>query len=189
MSSESQGRVTRATLAEVAGLAGVSVSTVSKVLNGRAGISKATRARVESLLQDRQYNRRNSSQAIAPIIEVLLYEIHSPFGGETIASIERISRERDVAMVVSGANADHRPSPRWVDGVLRRHPLGVILVASELLPRDKQRLRARNIPIVMIDPSGAPATDAPAVGSADWHGGFLATQHLIDLAHRSIAII
>ena len=49
----------RATLAEVAALADVSISTVSKVLNGRNGVSDDTRARIESLLQDHQYNRRS----------------------------------------------------------------------------------------------------------------------------------
>ena len=183
------GRASRATLSEVAGLAGVSISTVSKVLNGRSGVSRETRARVESMLQHRQYNRRKSVQGIAPIIEVLIYEVDSPFAGETLATIERGLREQGVGMVVSGVDEDHLPGAAWVDGVLARHPLGVILVASELRPRDKQRLRARNIPIVVIDPSGTSTADAPSIGSADWRGGILATRHLIDLGHEKIAII
>jgi LacI family xylobiose transport system transcriptional regulator len=41
----------------------------------------------------------------------------------------------------------------------------------------------------VVDPYGAPASDAPSIGSADWNGGFLATQHLIDLGHTDIGII
>ena len=41
----------------------------------------------------------------------------------------------------------------------------------------------------MVDPSGAPAADVPSIGSADWNGGFLATNHLIELGHVAIAII
>ena len=186
---EALERVDRVTLSEVAVEAGVSVSTVSKVLNGRSGVSLETRERVESLLQDSRYNRRRSAQRAAPIIEVLLYEIDSPFGGETLASLERVTRDQGIGMVVSGAGEDHLPGPAWADGVLCRDPLGVILVAAELRERDKRRLRARNIPIVAIDPAGAPASGAPSVGSADWRGGFLATRHLIELGHRRIAII
>jgi len=180
---------TRATLSAVAEAADVSVATVSKVLNGRAGVSVQTRSRIESLLQNSHYNRRNSSQGTAPLIEVLCYEIDSPFGAAAVASIERVARGRDIGMVVTGTSDDHMPGPTWIDGVLRRQPLGVILVASELSDDDKSRLRSRNIPVVMVDPYGAPASDAPSIGSADWNGGFLATQHLIGLGHTRIAII
>jgi LacI family xylobiose transport system transcriptional regulator len=180
---------TRATLSAVAEAAGVSVATVSKVLNGRAGVSSETRGRIESLLQDSNYNRRTSSQDAAPLIEVLCYEIDSPFGAEAVASIERVTRAREIGMVVTGSRDDHMPDARWIDGVLRRQPLGIILVAAELSSTDMSRLRSRNIPIVMVDPYGAPASDAPSIGSADWNGGFLATQHLIELGHTDIAII
>jgi LacI family xylobiose transport system transcriptional regulator len=180
---------TRATLSAVAEAADVSVATVSKVLNGRAGVSDETRRRIESLLQDRNYNRRNTAQGGAPLIEVLCYEIDSPFGAAAMASIERVTRARQIGMVVTGAREDHTPEPSWLDGVLRRQPLGVILVAAELSADETLRLRSRIIPFVMVDPYGAPASDAPSIGSADWNGGFLATQHLVELGHTKIAII
>ena len=179
----------RATLSEVAALANVSVATVSKVLNGRAGVSDETRKRIESLLDERHYNRRLSAQSEAPLIDVLCFEIDSPFGGAAIAGIERVASEHGIGMVVSAAQASHLPGPGWVDGVLRRQPLGIILVAALLPEKDKARLRSRSIPIVMIDPYGAPASDAPSIGSADWNGAFQATQHLIALGHERIAII
>lgn len=182
-------RPTRATLSEVAAVANVSVATVSKVLNGRSGVSDDTRSRVESLLEERNYNRRLSAQSTAPLIEVLCFELDSPFAGAAISGIERISREHGIGMVVTGSEESHLPGRGWIDGVLRRQPLGIILVATVLPEKDLARLRSRGIPIVMMDPYGAPATDAPAIGSADWNGGFLATQHLIKLGHERIAII
>lgn len=189
MSTVADRQPQRATLSEVARLANVSVATVSKVLNGRTGVSDETRRRIESLLDERNYNRRASSHSTAPLVEVLCYEIDSPFGAAAISGIERIAREQGLGMVVTGTEDSHRPAPGWVDGVLRRQPLGVILVAAQLPEKAKAHLRSRNIPVVMIDPYGAPATDAPSIGSADWNGGFLATQHLIGLGHRKIAII
>lgn len=180
---------TRATLSEVATLAKVSVATVSKVLNGRSGVSDETRRRIESLLDERNYNRRLSAQSSAPLIEVLCFEIDSPFGGAAIAGIERVARKHGVGVVVTSAEDSHLPGAGWADDVLRRQPLGIILVAALLPEKDKARLRSRSIPIVMIDPYGAPATDAPSIGSADWNGGFLATRHLLDLGHTRIAII
>lgn len=180
----------RATLSEVASLADVSVSTVSKVLNGRSGVSSETRERIEELLQDHRYLRRTAAkQQPAPLLEVLCYEIDSPFASDLLASIERVTRRRRIGMVLTGATADHRPEPSWVDDVLRRRPVGVILVACVLPEKDKQRLRSRNIALVMVDPAGNPGPDVPSIGSADWNGGHLATRHLIDLGHRRIGII
>jgi LacI family xylobiose transport system transcriptional regulator len=179
----------RARLSEVASLADVSVSTVSKVLNGRSGVSSETRARIEALLQEQQYNRRASKRPVAPLLEVLCYEIESPFASEVIASIEVATRQQRMGMVLTGATEQHLPEPSWVDDVLQRQPVGVVLVACMLPVEVKQRLRSRNIPIVMVDPAGTPAPDVPSIGSADWNGGYLATRHLIDLGHRRIGII
>jgi len=179
----------RATLSEVASQANVSVSTVSKVLNGRTGVSDETRRRVEELLQDHQYNRRGGKQQPAPLLEVLCYEIDSPFANDLLASIDQVARRRRIGMVLTGATERHLPEPTWVDDVLRRQPVGIILIACVLPARDKQRLRSRNIPLVMLDPAGNPGPDVPSIGSADWNGGYLATRHLIELGHRRIGII
>jgi LacI family transcriptional regulator, xylobiose transport system transcriptional regulator len=179
----------RATLSEVASLADVSVSTVSKVLNGRSGVSSETRAKIEALLAAGRYRQRGVKQQPAPLLDVLCYEIESPFAGEVLASIEQAARERRIGMVLTGATSSHRPETTWVDDVLQRQPVGVVLVACELPAADRQRLRSRNIPLVMVDPAGTPAPDVPSIGSADWNGGYLATRHLIDLGHRRIGII
>lgn len=179
----------RATLSQVASLADVSISTVSKVLNGRAGVSSETRARVEALLQDHHYNRRLSRRAVAPLVDVLCYEISSPFASEVIAHVEEIARENQVGMVLAGTTERQLPDVSWVDDVVARQPLGVILVATVLTAKDKHRLRSRGIPIVMVDPAGTPAPDVPSIGSADWKGGYLATQHLLGLGHERIGII
>ena len=71
MPSEPAADRSRATLSEVASLAGVTVSTVSKVLNGRSGVSSETRARVEALLHDRRYRHRASKRQVAPLLDVL----------------------------------------------------------------------------------------------------------------------
>jgi LacI family xylobiose transport system transcriptional regulator len=183
------GRPERARLADIAALADVSVSTVSKVLNGRAGIADVTRARVEALLQDRRYIPRTPSGASARLLDVLCYEIESPFASEAISSIERVCREQGISMVLSSATPQHLPPPGWIEGILQRLPVGVILVAANLPPTGRRQLAARAVPIVLIDPAGAPAPDVPTIGSADWNGAFVATQHLLDLGHRDIAII
>lgn len=188
--NESPGKpLPRATLAEVAALADVSISTVSKVLNARNGVSDETRARVESLLQNHQYNRRSPGPKHAPLLEVLCFEIDSSWAAEAIAAIERVARENGVGLVVSGTNDRHKPDLAWIEGVISRRPVGVILIVASLLDTQRQQLVARNIPFVTLDPARQPDADVPSIGSADWSGAYAATKHLVELGHRQIAII
>lgn len=184
-----KGDSPRPTLSGVASLADVSISTVSKVLNGRAGVSNETRARVQAILAERHYNRRPPKRQVAPLIEVLCYEIGTPFAAEVIAHLERHTRGRQIGMVLTGTTEHQVPERTWVADVLQRQPIGVVLVASVLPAKDQERLRSRNIPFVMVDPAGTPAPDVPSIGSADWKGAFQATKHLVELGHTRIGMI
>jgi LacI family xylobiose transport system transcriptional regulator len=178
----------RATLSRVAADAAVSMSTVSKVLNARPGVSEATRARVEELLHAHGYNRRGATQA-APLIELVFSALDSAWAMEIIRGVERVARENSMSLVLTESGDRHAPGPEWIDGVMQRRPAGVILVFSDLPTDQKRQLRTRNIPFVVVDPAGDPAPDVPSVGSANWSGGVLATRHLISLGHSNIAMI
>lgn len=179
----------RATLSRVAEEASVSISTVSKVLNGRSGVSDATRARVEELLKDHRYNRRNSGQTVAPLVELIFKEIDGAWAVEIIQGVERVARENGMSVILTESGERHSPGATWIDGVLQRRPAGVILILSDLSASQKHQLRTRKIPFVIVDPTGDPAPDVPSIGSANWNGGYLATRHLVDLGHRKIAMI
>ncbi len=179
----------RVTLAEVATQAGVSLSTVSKVLNGRSDVSRPTRTKVEQLLETHGYRRRALGAPQAPLIELVFHELESVWAMELIRGVENVAKENNASVVLTESGTRHAPDPDWVEGVLRRRPLGVVLVLSTLPDRVKKQLRSRAIPFVIIDPAGDPEPDVPSVGSANWSGGMAATRHLIDRGHERIAII
>lgn len=183
---EESGRVT---LAQVADQAGVSISTVSKVLNGREDVARKTRLRVERLLEHHGYRRGSRAAPDAPLIEIVLHEIESLWTMELIRGVESVAKANNASLVLTESGTRHAPGPEWITGVLRRRPLGVVLIFSSLPPEHKKRLRSRSIPFVIIDPAGDPEPDVPSVGSANWSGGLAATRHLIDRGHRRIAII
>ncbi|MEV6328633.1 LacI family DNA-binding transcriptional regulator [Streptomyces sp. NPDC051909] len=179
----------RITLAEVAEKAGVSLSTVSKVLNGRQDVSPATRGRVERLLEAHSYRRTTRAAREAPLIELVFHELDSVWSMELIRGVENLAKAHQASVVLTESGTRHAPAPDWIEGVLQRRPIGVILVFSSLPDAVKQQLGARSIPFVIIDPAGDPAPDVPSVGSANWSGGVAATRHLIDLGHRRIGIV
>ena len=183
------GEAASATLSEIGALADVSISTVSKVLNGRPGVSDETRARIEALLQEQGYSRRQAAQRPTSLVEVLVWEIDSTWAVELIAGVERIAREHGLGMVVSNTQDRKVSDARWLEGVIARRPVGVLLVGAELPESQQRQLQSRQIPVVAIDQGGRTGLAEHSVGSADWSGAFAATRHLLDLGHRRIAII
>jgi LacI family xylobiose transport system transcriptional regulator len=183
---EETGRVT---LAQVAEQAGVSISTVSKVLNGRQDVSRPTRLKVERLLEAHAYRRTPRSASEAPLIEIVFHELESIWGMELIRGVEKVAKANHASVVLTESGTRHLPGPDWVGGVLQRRPVGVVLVFSSLPPAVKKQLWSRSIPFVIIDPAGDPEPDVPSVGSANWSGGLAATRHLVECGHRRIGII
>ncbi len=165
------------------------MSTVSKVLNGRPGVALETRGRVERLLQTHGYSRRTTDQGVAPLIEVVFNELQGGWTLELLRGVEKVARENGMSVIVTQSGDRHAPDPGWINEVVRRNPVGVVLVLSDLPAAQKHQLRSRNIPFVLVDPAGEPASDVPSIGSANWAGGLLAAQHLISLGHRDIGVI
>jgi LacI family xylobiose transport system transcriptional regulator len=181
----------RVTLADIAGEAGVSLATVSKVLNGRSDVSARTRARVEQLLAGYGYLRRASGTASsgARMVELVFHELESEWAIEIIRGVERVAREAGISLILTESGDRHSPGHAWIDGVLRRRPVGVILVFSDLGPEEKHKLRSRGVNFVVVDPADEPEPDVASIGSANWAGGFAAAQHLLALGHRRIGMI
>jgi DNA-binding LacI/PurR family transcriptional regulator len=181
----------RPTIAEIARLADVSVPTVSKVLNGRPDVAPTTRARVEQVLQDQQYRRRaqGTSSSGAKLVELVFHEMGTPWSLEIIRGVESAAAEAGAGVVLSELGGKHRPGQAWLDQVLSRRPLGVILVLSGLGAAQQHQLESRSIPFVALDTDGEPPPGAATVGSNNWNGGLAATRHLLELGHRRIGVI
>lgn len=179
----------RVTLADIAQEASVSLSTISKVLNGRSDVSAPTRARIEALLSEHGYLRRKTGETTTGLVELVFHELEAAWSMEIIRGVENIAAENGLSVVLTQSGSRHAPGPEWIEGVMRRRPVGVVLVFSDLPAEYRRALRLRAIPFVIIDPAGDPSPDVPSIGSANWSGGLMATRHLIELGHRRIAAI
>ncbi|GAB3147619.1 LacI family DNA-binding transcriptional regulator [Microbispora hainanensis] len=177
----------RLTVAEIAHLAGVSAPTVSRVLNGHAGVALATRQRVEAVLREHGYRRRDSEPAA--IIELVFHALESLWALEIIQGVEQVAREHELAVVLTEMQGRLTPGRAWTEQVLARRPTGVVAVFSELTVQQQSQLATRSIPLVVLDPTGEPLHETPSVGATNWTGGMAATRHLLDLGHRRIAML
>jgi LacI family transcriptional regulator len=184
----------RATLANVAASAGVSVATVSKVLNGRHDVAPATRALVQDLLHEHDYVARRVRPAPSPTIELFFHGQLNAYHTEVLQGVVEAGAEAGVAVVVSvrprgqrgpGAN---RPAA-WVRDLATAGRRGAIVVTVELAPADLAALSRARMPVVVIDPLNLPSAQVTSVGSTNFAGGLAATRHLLELGHRRIAYL
>ena len=176
-------------MAQVAAAAGVSVPTVSKVINGRRDVAQVTRRRVEEAILESGYEHRSRHVQRAGLLELIFHELESEWALEIVMGVDRVAREHQLAVVTTELQGRHTPGRGWIEGVIERRSLGVIAVFSDLSERMHAQLKASGIPFVVVDPTGEPHHDTPSVGATNWGGGVAATRHLLGLGHRRIGII
>src|SRR4051812_44519357 len=138
-----------ASIASIAAEAGVSVPTVSKVLNGRPDVSADTRARVERVIEQRRYRRRRARGASRPALTARVFQDLPGAGArEIIRGVERAAASERAAVVLSDLGGEPRPRREWFDDLLTRRPIGVILVLAGLDEEQRGVLTTRSIPFV-----------------------------------------
>jgi LacI family transcriptional regulator len=180
----------RITITAIAQEAGVSVPTVSRVLNGRNDVAPQTRERVEELLRRHGYRRRATrARAGASLIDLVFNDLDSPWAVEIIRGVEDVAHTAGVGTVVSAIHRRSTSTRQWLQNLRTRATDGVILVSSDLAPPVHAELRRLNVPMVLVDPAGVPSLDIPTIGATNWTGGLRATEHLISLGHRRIGFI
>ena len=181
----------RATLATVAASAGVSVATVSKVLNGRTDVAPATRALIETLLRQHDYTARRARPArpaadAAPI-ELLFGGPLNAYSTAIIQGVLDAASAADVTVAVSTRPEEQQAA--WARDLATAGRRAVIAVVKDLTADDLHALARAHLPLVVIDPLNVPRTRVTSVGSTNFAGGLAATQHLLGLGHRRIGYL
>jgi LacI family transcriptional regulator len=184
----------RTTLATVAAAAGVSVATVSKVLNGRPDVAPSTRSRVQEMLRAHDYGSRLRSTERHPTVELTFRGKIGAYSSEIVQGVAATAAELGVAVTIGVKPVDQRPSARgeattWARNLAVNGRSAVIAVTDELGHDEILALARLRLPLVVIDPMNIPSRDMISVGSTNFRGGQAAARHLVDLGHRRIAYL
>jgi DNA-binding LacI/PurR family transcriptional regulator len=177
-------------MSDVAAEAGVSVPTVSKVLNGRGEVSDSTRARVFKAMSSTRYlNRRLPGRDTSGLIDVVIDGIGTPWALEILRGAEEAAARRGSAAVVTSTMHDTFSMTAWLARLAARRSDGVIFVLSRADHSEIEALRELHTPVVLLDPVGGTDPSLTSVGATNWTGGFAATEHLISRGHTRIGFI
>ncbi|MGW0803978.1 LacI family DNA-binding transcriptional regulator [Nonomuraea sp. NPDC002799] len=181
----------RATLADVAAAAGVSVPTVSKVLSGKKHVSAATRDKVLEAVRAFGYESpRPPSTPRSGLVDLLIDGIGSPWAQVLIRGAEQAAARWGFSLVVTSSARPDFDLPRWIGIVRKRSTDGVVLVLSRAGQDETKAIEELlHVPLVLLDPVGQRDPRISTVGATNWSGGVMATTHLLELGHTRIGFI
>lgn len=179
----------RVTINDVARAAEVSVSTVSKVVNGRYGVAPATIARVHQVITDLGYETSLVASSLRStrtnIIGILVAEFE-PFALELLHGISATLRGTRYDLMAYAGNLSPEGHAGWERRSLSR--LGGTLIDGAIIVTPTVEIPHSSVPVIAIDPHAG--AEMPIAIDVDNRGGArTATKHLIDLGHRRIGHI
>lgn len=185
------------TLSAVADAAGVSMATVSKVINGRSGVGPDTRSRVQQAIGEVGYVSLGQRQASLlrrgeESVELVLdtRDIANPYIATFIQGVMDVAGHFAAGVTLRSHAEVGRISPHeWAQRLARAGCTGVIELTSAYSPDRTNAIRGVGLPTVLVDPIDLPRTSVPSIGATNWQGGYAATHHLLELGHRRIAYI
>ena len=183
------------TMKRIAGELGVSITTVSKVLNNRADISEATRSRVLAKVEELGYKRnavaRSLSLRRSHTLGIVIPDLMHSFFVEIIAGIEPVASTRGYGLLLCSSSENPEKEQSELEMLRSRQVDGIVLASAHgsgitgLL----QQLTKQGTTLVMIDRDDHPGVKCHRVLTDDERVGHLATDHLLDLGRRAIAHI
>jgi DNA-binding LacI/PurR family transcriptional regulator len=192
ISGRTEGRRRAPVMTDVARLAGVSHQTVSRVINGSPQVRDATRERVLVAMRALDYRPNSAARALVTgrsrTLGVVSFDTTLYGPASTLYSIERAAHDADYLITIVSLEALDRASVlsaverlrmQGVDGILVIAPLAGAAEALVDLPRD--------LPVVAVE--AGPAGVLPVVAVDQRAGAALATRHLLDLGHPTVAHI
>ena len=175
------------TIRDVAKLAGYSVASVSRVLNGAGKVNPATRDKVIAAVQELGYSpnlaARSLSTARSQAIGVVLPDMHGEFFSELVRGMDQAASARGYLLLLSNIHADPLMAGQALQA-MRGRVDGVIVMAPQLAEHERESALPRGLPAVLVNSPGN--TGHPALRIDNTTGVTAMVRHLVDTGRRAI---
>jgi LacI family transcriptional regulator len=177
---------------QVAERAGVSISTVSHVINNTRTVSQDVRRRVQGVIDEMRYIPSAVARSLkndqTHTIGVLVPNSSNPYFAELLRWIEEAAFQRGYNIILCNAHGDAHKQTAYLRLLVEKRIDGLVLVASGADDDQDLLLGHESVPIVQLE-RALPGLEADLVLAGQEEGAWQATRHLIELGHRAIACV
>lgn len=175
-------------LAQIAIEAGVSVPTVSKVLNSRPDVSTATRDRVAAVLERHGYEIRTRPRAATGLVDMRVVDLDQAWSEAVVRGAVGCAKGHGKDLVLA-VEPDAENCDDWVTHALERGSDGLVSVVAVPSAAALDKLAVAGIPLVVVDPLHRVPEGTFSIAATNFQGAFDAARHLVAQGHRRIATV
>ncbi|MGB1291750.1 MAG: LacI family DNA-binding transcriptional regulator [Pseudoalteromonas sp.] len=181
-----------ATIYEVSKLAGVSLATVSRVMNNNANVSDTTRKKVTSAMNELGYRPNSIAQSLASncsnSVGLLVSELSGPFYGPMMGGIENVFRKQSKHVIIAAGHSDKVREEQAIEFLISRNCDGLILHVEAVSDQYLIELSKGKTPFVLLN-RFIPELAERCITLNNKRGGYLAAKYVLEQGHKNIAYI
>jgi LacI family transcriptional regulator len=173
-------------------MAGVSVGTVSNVLNHAHLVREEKREQVEAAIERLNFVRSEPARQLragrSRMVGLLVLDVTNPFFTDLARGAEEAISASGLSVMLCDSNADEAKQDRYLTLLAEQRVYGVLIVPVGPYAAQMSRLRERRLPFVLLDTKSSDK-NVCSVSVDDVGGGRMAVNHLLDQGHESIAFV
>ncbi|MFD3257313.1 LacI family DNA-binding transcriptional regulator [Paenibacillus lentus] len=177
------------TISDIASIAGVAKSTVSRYLNG-GSVSQATRQRIEKVIKEHHYVPNTFAQSLKArktnFIGTVVPRLDSFASSQTLMGIDEQLRDANFQMLISNTSQDMNREIESIYDFARQKVSGIILLAAQVHDDHLKAAEEINIPILLL---GQENPHLHSLIHDDYHAGYEMGKHILEMGHRNIAYL
>lgn len=181
------------TIKDIAKIAGVSHTTVSRALNDNPALATVTVERIKRLADELGYipsvAARGLKTSRSQVLGVIVRHIGDPFFAEVLHGIEEVLHAAGYSLFLAASHRDSEREKQVMQAMEERRVDGVIISSAQISPEQLRRLSHFNVPVVLINSQPLDLPDVYAVYHDDAYGCSQILRHLLALGHRRIAYL
>jgi LacI family transcriptional regulator len=181
-----------ATIKDVAKLAGVSVATVSRVINDSPKASDASRLAVSSAMEELNYHPNANARALAQqtteTIGLIVGDVSDPFFGAMVKAVEQVAYRTGNFLLIGNGYHNEQKERQAIEQLIR-HRCAALVVHAKKIPDEELISLMKQMPGMVVINRILPGFEQRCVALDDRYGAWLATRHLIQQGHTKIGYL
>lgn len=181
-----------ATIKDVARLAGVSVATVSRVINDSPKASEASRLAVQNAMDSLNYHPNANARALAQqsteTVGLVVGDVSDPFFGAMVKAVEQVASATGNFLLIGNGYHNKEKERKAIEQLIR-HRCAALVVHAKIIPDDELASLMKQMPGMVLINRILPGFEQRCVALDDRYGAWLATRHLIQQGHTRIGYL